>query len=190
MTPLSPVRITAPTETPVSLDAVKEYLRETEADQDDTITAMIEAATTYLDGWSGVLGRCLVTQVWSQSFDDFPAGDDLQLPFPDVSSVTVTYYDDAGASQTLSSGAYRLVRDARGAKIALDDDQSWPATDDRPDAVTVQMTCGYGAATAVPPILRHAIKVLAAAMYEGREGQMTGSPAFDHWISPFRHTKL
>ena len=183
----TPVLVTAPAETPISVGQLKEHVRQTGNEEDTLFEGFIQAATGYLDGWSGVLGRCLVNQVWSQSFDAFPDGDDLPLPFPDVSAVTVTYYDDNGASQTLSSSLYRLASDGRGSKIVLDDDATWPATDIRPNAVTAQFTAGYGTtADDVPMILRHAVTTMAAAMYEGREGQMTASPAFNLWIAPFR----
>ena len=186
----TPVRTVAPTETPITVGELKEHVRQTGDDENDTLSAMIDAATAYLDGYSGVLGRCLVTQTWAQSFDGFPDGDDLRLPFPDVAAVTVTYRDDADVLQTLSASSYRLAADALGSKVALDDDATWPTTAIRPDAVTVTMTAGYGAASAVPAILKHAVKTLAAAMYEGREGQMTGSPAFDMWIAPFRRAGM
>jgi uncharacterized phiE125 gp8 family phage protein len=185
-----PVRITAPAETPVSLAEIKEHLRVSHADEDSGLTGMIAAATAYLDGYAGILGRCMVSQVWSQSFDEFPSGFELGLPFPDVSSVTVTYRDTDGAAQTLASSVYALVADDGGALLMLQDGQVWPVTAARPDAVTVQMTVGYGAASAVPAALRHAVKVLAGAMYEGREGQMDGAPMFDALIAPYRHQSL
>jgi len=190
MTPQRPVLVTPPAELPVTLLAVKDQVRVDHGDEDAALTTMLEAATGYLDGYAGILGRCLVTQVWSQSFDEFPDGDMLRLPFPDVSAVTVTYRDSADATQTFSAASYRLATDAEGSMIVLVDAESWPDTAIRTDAVTVQMTAGYGDAADVPPILRHAIKTLAAAMYEGREGQMQGAPGFDAFIMPYRCTRF
>lgn len=190
MTPLRPILVTPAAASPITLADLKDQVRVDHSDEDDFLQGLIDAATSYLDGYAGILGRCLVTQTWAQSFDGFPDGDTIRLPFPDVASVSVTYRDEADASQTLSSATYRLATDAGGAVLVLDDDAAWPATTARPDAVTVQMVAGYGNAAAVPMILRHAIKTLAAAMYEGREGQVTGSPAFDAFIAPYRHVMI
>jgi uncharacterized phiE125 gp8 family phage protein len=190
MKPQSPVLVTPPAALPVTLGTVKEHLRVDHDDEDNVITTMIGAATAYLDGWSGILGRCLVTQTWAQSFDEFPGGDTLRLPFPDVASVTITYRDNDNLAQTFSASNYALATDTRSSRIVLADGASWPGTFPRPDAVTVSMVAGYGAPDDVPPILKHAIRSLAAAMYEGREGQVQGSPAFDAFIAPFRRVEM
>jgi uncharacterized phiE125 gp8 family phage protein len=189
MIALRPVLVTPPVETPITVGDVKEQVRVDHDEEDGLIASHIAAATTYLDGPRGILGRCLVTQTWAQSFDQFPELM-IRLPFPDVSVVVITYRDDADAVQTLAASSYRFGADARGAFVMLADGASWPATFARPDAVTVTMTTGYGAAADVPPTLRHAVKVLAAAMYERREGDMQGSPMFDAFVAPFRHQSI
>ena len=56
--------ITAPASTPVSLVEVKSYMRELTTDQDTLFTSLIAAATSYLDGPNGYLGRAIITQTW------------------------------------------------------------------------------------------------------------------------------
>lgn len=164
----TPVRTTAPDVTPVTLAQVKADLRVLHSDEDEMIESLMSAAIDHLDGWGGILGRCLITQTWTQDFPDFPLGDVLRLPFPDVQSVTVAYIDDAGQSQTLSADSYRLTNDALGGAIVLDDDATWPTTDDRPDAVTVTMVCGYGDAPEnVPDSIRTAIRLHVRGLYDG-----------------------
>src|SRR5690606_12599307 len=100
---LAPVRTVAPATMPVSLAEAKAHLRVDHDDQDDLITAQIKAATAYLDGWSGILGRALVTQTWRQDFAGF--GDRLPLPLVPVTAIdSVSYFDGDNVHQTLDAG--------------------------------------------------------------------------------------
>jgi uncharacterized phiE125 gp8 family phage protein len=164
---LAPVRTIAPAETPVSLAEAKAHLRVEHSDDDALITGLIAAATDHLDGWSGVLGRCLVTQTWRQDFAGF--ADCLRLPLGPVASITsVTYLDGDNAEQTLPDTDYQLLTDALGALVALAPGRSWPATCARPDAVSVTFVAG-SAADDVPPALKVAIMLLVGHWYERRE---------------------
>ena len=186
MIALTPVQVTPPSALPVSITDVKQSARIDASDEDVLVYDLIRAAVSHLDGSSGIVGRCMVTQVWDQSFDGFPSGDTIRLPMPDVTAATVTYRDAAGQTQTLAAQNWRLVSDAAGPMIRLVDGAIWPVTAERPDAVTVRMTLGFGGPEAVPPSLRMAIRVLAAAMNDGREGQVFGSPMFEALIAPWR----
>lgn len=172
---LRPVRTVAPAAEPISLAEAKAHLRVDASDEDALITAQIQAAVSALDGWSGRLGRCLVTQTWRQDFRDFPAGGLLRLPFPDVSSVIVTYVDEAGETQTLSSSTYHLVADAIGSVVVRDPDATWPTTDDRPASVSVTLVAGYGAAGDVPASIRAALLLMVGDLYRNRETMVIGT---------------
>ncbi|MFC4625432.1 head-tail connector protein, partial [Daeguia caeni] len=146
---LTPVRIVAPANMPVSLSEAKAHLRVDHDDQDDLIIAQIRAATAWLDGWSGILGRALVTQTWRQDFVGF--ADHLPLPLAPVTAIdSVSYFDGDNVQQTLDTGVYDLFADARGAYVTRRSGQSWPATFRRADAVSIIFTAGYGAAADVP----------------------------------------
>lgn len=193
--PLKPVRVTAPAEQVVSLSEAKAHLRVDHDDEDTLISAMVAAAITHLDGWSGVLGRCLVAQDWRQAFARFPGTRKLRLPMPDVSVVSVAYVDSAGIDHALESLAYMLIEDHLGPFIYLAD-ASWPETAVRPDAVTVTFTAGYGpAATDVPAPIRAAILLMIGDLYRNRETTGIGSGAagvipmsttVEALIAPFR----
>lgn len=186
MTPLAPVLITPPATKPVDVVQLKAAARIDAPDEDIYLDTLIATAVGYLDGPNGILGRCIVTQVWAQSFSGFPTDDTIRLPLPDVTAATVTYRDAANAAQTLSSSAWQLAADARGAFLRLVPPAVWPVTFDRPDAVTVQMTAGYGAAPSVPAPLRTAICIMAATMDQNREGQALISPAVEALIASYR----
>lgn len=192
MRALAPVRTAAPAESILTTAEARAHLRVTSTDEDTYITALIAAAEAYLDGYSGVLGRALVTQTWAQSFDDFPKCAELRLPLGNVQSVSsVSYYDENNASQTFTD--FAVVTDARGPKLVLDADASWPGTYDRPDAVTVTWVCGYGAASDIPEAIIHAAKLLIAQWFDHREaGGEAGEADFavSALLKPFRKVGL
>lgn len=76
--------ITAPTADVVTLADMKAYLRVDYDDEDALIAQLIAAAVAYLDGWGGILGRCIMPQTWAF---DATAGD-VESPMPDVTAAT------------------------------------------------------------------------------------------------------
>lgn len=189
-TPLSPELITPPAELAVSLAELKTHARVDHADDDADLTSYLKAAIGYFDGYSGVLGRAIVTQTWEFALPGFPVGR-LRLPLAGVQSITsVKYYDADSVLQTVTGGTYRLLKDSDGHFIDLAPDQSWPSPIGRDDAVTVRFVAGYGLAAAVPEGLKVLIKLLAADLYQNREaiGQsgLVETPIFNSLMSPYR----
>lgn len=164
MTAFAPVQTVPPTGLPVSIFEARAHLRVDGTDEDELIAALIEAAVDHLDGWSGILGRCIMAQTWRQDFDCFEGC--IRLPFPDVQSVTVQYYDTANTLQTVSATNYYLVNRVDGSRIEISPYSVWPVTALRPDAVRVTMVCGY---TTVPASLKAAILLHIGALYVNRE---------------------
>ena len=188
---LAPVRTVAPAEMPVSLAEAKAHLRVDHDDQDDLITAQIKAATAWLDGYSGILGRALVTQTWRQDFDRF--ANRLPLPVAPVSAVvSISYFDAGNVQQMLDPGVYELLADARGAYVTLQPGQAWPATFRHTDAVSVSFTAGYGAAADVPEPIRQAILLIVQRLFDGADTAI--DVAIDRTvqalIAPYRKSPL
>ena len=190
---LAPIRTVAPTELPVSLAEAKAQLQidSSVSDWDDLLTGMLNAAVAYVDGWSGVLGRCLVTQTWEARFECFEA--EFDLPFPDVSAVVVKYYDTSDTLQTYSSSNYQLVQESCGSEVSVYLTSTWPATSlNREDVVVITMTVGYGAATAVPAAIKQAILMIVGHWFANREtvnvGNITTELPFSAaaMLAPFR----
>jgi uncharacterized phiE125 gp8 family phage protein len=168
---LTPVRTVAPTTTPVSLAEAKGHLRVDHDDQDDLITAQINAATAYFDGYTGILGRALITQTWRQDFGCF--ADRLPLPVSPVSAVvSVSYFDTGNVQQALNANVYDLFADARGGYVALQPGKSWPAAFRRVDAVSVTFTAGFGAAADVPEPIRQAILLVVQRLFDGADTEI------------------
>ncbi|RMF11098.1 MAG: hypothetical protein D6773_00370 [Alphaproteobacteria bacterium] len=195
---LQPVRTVAPAVTPVSLAEAKAHLNVDFADDDALITALIDAATEYFDGWSGTLGRALITQTWQQAMSAFPASVRLWLPLAPVQSITsVQYYDAADVLQTFAASNYRLQADGAGPYIELVSGASWPNVGVRDDAVIVTFVAGYGNTGAdVPEPIRQAILLLIGHLYENREAVTVGVSAADlplgvsHLVAPFARARI
>ncbi|WP_454914989.1 head-tail connector protein [Xanthobacter sediminis] len=194
---LAPVRVTAPAAAPVSLGEAKAHLRIDHEDDDLYVTALIDAATAHLDGWSGILGRALVTQTWRQSLAAFPADGVIRLPLAPVSTVVqITCRDAEGAEQMLDPSAYSgPLADGLGPYVRLAPGPR-PATARRDDAVSVDFIAGYGGPADVPPAIRHAILLLVGHWYAVREpvniGNITSNLDFSvtALLAPYRRISI
>lgn len=161
---IKPVRTVAPSATPVSVSDVKARLGISGTEEDAILPAFIEAATGHLDGWSGILGRCLVTQTWAFSLDCWPASRRIELPFPDVSSVGITYRDANGETQTIPLGSFEVFEGARGSIVEFLSTVALPTVASRPRSITITLVAGYGDAVAVPEALKSAIILMVSRM--------------------------
>lgn len=184
---LRPVRVAEPTEYPISLDEARAHLRVESADEDFLIMSLVAAATDHLDGYSGVLGRCIVNQQWRQ---DFASWSPLRLPFPNVSAVAVSYLDADGLPQTVAAADHRLVDAVRGPEVYFRPGWAAPVTDlGTHGPISVTFTAGYGPASRVPASIKAAILLHVGTLYEHRESIVTGTivaptGAYDALISP------
>lgn len=163
----APVRTAAPDAEPITLAEAKAQCRVGHDDEDALITALIGAAVSELDGWSGTLGRALVTQTWEQPFDGFPLR--LRLPMPAATVASVSYVDPDGETQALATDQYVLRRDALGSFVEPAFDVNWPAVRSQSASVTVEFTCGNAAAD-VDGAIKAALLLRVADLYANREG--------------------
>jgi uncharacterized phiE125 gp8 family phage protein len=196
-----PIRI-APLNTPprvfVTLAEAKQHLRQDENHEDALIQALIQTATDHLDGWPGIVGRCLITQRWRQRFAGWPACGIIRLPFPNVSNIAAIGYRDAeSAPQTFATTNFHpIAEDHAGAYLALKPGVALPVLDGSPDPVHVDFDAGYGpAASDVPAPFKAAILLIVGATYESRagsvgNGQLVVPPIVHQLIGPLRRTGL
>lgn len=193
---LNPVRVTAPADPVVTLAEMKAHARVDHADEDGVLTALVQGAIDHMDGWSGVLGRCLVTQTWRLALNDWPGCGDIRLPFPDVQSVTVKYSDADDVEQTVDASLYELLADAKGAFVRFRDDFTSPTVfDDRSDGVRIDLVAGYGDPGDVPWAIRTAILMLATHWYQHRAAALGVNVSelplgVQSLIAPYRRVSL
>lgn len=155
MTP--PVLITPPAAPVVALADMKLHLRVSHTDEDSLITALEASAVAYLDGWKGVLGRAIASQVWRQ---EFKAGEAVRLLLPDVTAIEVTAYDDAGLEVDVDAV---LVNSFQGPTVSI--------TGSYAD-LRVDYTCAMDATKL--PAAQAMIKLLVGHWYYNRESVAVG----------------
>jgi uncharacterized phiE125 gp8 family phage protein len=96
----------------------------------------------------------------------------IVVPHPPLASVqNVKYMDGDGVQQTLDPSVY-VVRTAEvPGEIVPAFGQVWPSPRFQSDAVSVDFTCGYGDAAAVPDAVKRAILMIVDNLYENRGTQ-------------------
>lgn len=146
--------ITPPPTPVVSLSDLKLHLRVDHGDEDALIAQLELAAVGYLDGWRGVLGRAILSQVWRQEFCHWG---NLRLALPDVSAIAVTYLDEDDAEQPATTAVLRPA--PSGFMVEADGPSA--------SRIFVNMTC----AMTLPhlQVTRTVIKMLVAHWYNNRE---------------------
>jgi uncharacterized phiE125 gp8 family phage protein len=175
--------VTPPTTLPVSLTEAKLHLREQSTDQDDLITVFLKAATQYVDGAEGFLGRALIDQTWDYFLDAFPAGA-IRLPLPPLIEVIGVFYRDAaGAELELAAANYAVADISDAGIVTLAASQSWPATNGAADAVRVRFRAGFVDNGISPPVgevpfdIRAALLLTIGTLYANRETVVIGQSA-------------
>lgn len=198
---LAPVRVIAPAVLPVSLDEAKAHLRIDYDDDDALIEGLIGAAVDHLDGWTGVLGRCLVEQTWQQDFE--AACQILPLPLaPVISIVAVTYTNANGDTAAVDRADYALKTDAGGRSAVMVRAGAVPH-----GPISVTYVAGYAtspevpadgeaaavpAKTMVPAALKTAILIMVGHWHANREAVSVGESvnkmpfAVDALLQPYR----
>ena len=110
-----PVLVTPPKAPPVSLVEIKRRLNVEHSDHDEDLMGMLLAATAHLDGYTGILGRALVTQQWAVEPLEYGLRGRVSLPLAPIQTVdSVTYLDDLGASVVFPASSYLFRFDGLG----------------------------------------------------------------------------
>lgn len=164
--------VTAPSVEPVTLAEAKAHVRATDTAEDALISALIVAARSFAEDFTG---RAFVTQTWDWALDEFPLYL-AELPKAPLQSVTsVSYIDTNGATQTLGASLYKVDALTDPGRMAPAYGEVWPSTRSEPNAVTVRFVAGYGLAAAVPQPIKQAMLLLVGQQYEHREVTEEGS---------------
>ena len=161
--------VTAPEVEPVSLTDAKLHLRVDVSDDDDLITALVQATREQAEAFTR---RALITQTWELVLDAFPSSSTIAVPLPPLQSVSsIKYKVDGGTEYTFSSDSYVVDTDSEPGRIVLEDGAAWPGdTLYEAAAVRVRFVAGYGeAASDVPESIRAGMKLLLGHFYENRE---------------------
>jgi uncharacterized phiE125 gp8 family phage protein len=140
-------QITPPAQPAVSLALAKQTLRITHDGLDATIGLWIEAITEEAEH---AVGRSFINQGWRLTLDRF--GDAVRLSSPPTVRVdSIKYFDADNAQQTLDPDDYFVDTKSLPGYVVPAVGKAWPETFDKPNALTVEYTCGYGATDASVP---------------------------------------
>lgn len=165
----------------LTLEEAKAQCTVGHTDDDALLGRLIKAVSAYLDGPDAKLGRALVDQTWAVDISPVSGRSAIELPVVPLNALaSITYYDRDNVQQSLhvsndvsiySENDFAFVTPALGT--------SWPGMYNRPDALTVTYTAGYGVASAVPESIRHAALGLLSHWYENRDAVSFGSAPSD-----------
>lgn len=132
-------------------------------DEDALLSALISAATQTA---SDRLQRALVPARYRLTLDAFEPVILLSMP-PILSVESVIYIDPDGRPQTLSPSDYLVDAVSEPGRLLPAPGQSWPATQDRVNAVEVTYSAGYSGGN-VPFPIKQWILLAVGDMYENR----------------------
>ncbi len=131
-----------------------------EHDWNDHIDNLITAATEFFQTETR---RQLLTSVDDFIIDEFPPNDcALYIPRHPLASVTsVKYNDENETEQTWAASNYIVHTRTMPGMITLDEGTiEWPSTAIEAKGGTIRLTTGYGAASAVPQIIKQCILMI------------------------------
>lgn len=165
----------APTKEPLLVDDLRQHLRLDTSDEDFLLETWLVAARRHVETYTGA---ALMPQTWEARLDTFPDDAEIPLPRNPVQSITsLQYVDTAGATQTFAGSNFDLVAPADPVggewRLVLGYSKSWPATRGHVGDVRISFVAGYPDRKDVPPEILAAILLVAADLFENREGQST-----------------
>jgi len=181
---------TGPSSEVLTLAEAKAHLRMDGIDADDTlISTLLVAARQMAELYCGI--KFINTEI-EEVFDRFPSGmnDQMFLTVGKVSAVSsIKYYDSSSVLQTWSSSNYIVDTYRNQCRIGLASSASFPTYDsDRINGVKILYTSGFGAsASAVPDMIKAAIKLTIGHLYLYREDTVKKLPSMVEYIlNPYK----
>lgn len=191
---MRPVLITKHSEEPVDLGYFIDHASIAVGQDDADAQAKLIAATRMIEHESGRLR--LLQSTWDFRLECFPCRDYIDLPLPQVSSISyIKFTDSAAVLNTMPSADYHLVggyapgdpdpTDADdqvtyGARVYLRYGRSWPSASlETGEPVVVRFVAGWRASQNVPEDLKAAICLQGAHLYRNREAVTVGNTAVE-----------
>jgi len=163
---------------PITLEEIKDHLQiERGETGSDEVLKGLRAASVEMA--QNITGRKLMSQKWDVYFDDWPDGNEIELPFSPLISVStagITYTGSTSNTMTLGSTSWAVDTVSEPPRIVLDNTvNSWP-TDELHynNPIRIVGTYGYSASSDVPRSIKHAMLLMIGHWYENREETITG----------------
>jgi uncharacterized phiE125 gp8 family phage protein len=166
------ILVSAPGVEPVSLDQLCDHLRVDSDDDEAYLAALLPVAREVVET---LTGRVCTRSTWRLTADSWEAaaigcgGQNVPLFRTPLAAVSaVRYYPAESPTEltTLGADAYYTITGYQPGILHFPG--SPPALARRPDALQIEFVAGHEDPENSPPGLRHAIKLLAANLYENR----------------------
>lgn len=185
---------TSATAEPVTNAEMRTHLRVTTTGDDTYIGTLITAARQTVES---ITNRAIMPQTRRMYLDQWPDDEGyLNIPYPPLRSVASTgfvYKNSTGGSATFSSTAWETDTASEPGRLWLKNGESWPSVNlYAVNPIQITFSCGYTTSSKVPAAIKHAIKLLAADMYEHREPTVIGQTVqqipkvVDRLLAPYR----
>tara|TARA_R110002050_G_scaffold179110_3_gene312316 strand:- start:1401 stop:1991 length:591 start_codon:yes stop_codon:yes gene_type:complete len=160
----------------VSLIEAKLHCKIDVTTDDSLITNLISAATHLSEEYTNrFFINTDVTMVCSDWIDlDWLFKNNVTF---DYSTNTIKYYapNDGNSLTTWDSSNYNVLSEYQPTKVSLIENKSFPDIQQRPDAISITYTAGYGAsASDVPQEIKQAILLTIGNWYANRESVVVG----------------
>jgi hypothetical protein len=184
---------TEPTQEPLSLQEVKDYLRVEDNTDERILQSMIETARRFAEEH---LGRSLMQQTIHQFIDGYDEIEDplfegfrkgpfltyyknyITIARPPVASITsVSTFNDADTETTFASSKYYLDNAREPARIVLRNGETFPTSLRVANAIKIVYVSGYTSPFQVPEPIRLGMMQHIAHLYEHR-GDMYNSVGY------------
>lgn len=152
----------------VTLDEVKTHLRlpADSTEEDYLLFGLVEAATEMAESR---LRQKIMTQAWDWYVNEL-GGYCLHVPIGPLLGVTeFAYYNSTGTLTVWNDQNYLVDVGALRARIMPKVNVPWPTLYDRPQAVKIRLSVGYGTREQVPRAIRTWIVCMVGTLYENRE---------------------
>ena len=175
---------TAPTQEPLTLQEVKEYLRVEDNTDERNLRPLIESARRLVEEH---LNRTLMQTTYQQFLDSFDEYEDplfegvRQGPYlnyyknyidlvksPVISVTHIKTYQDDDSATTMAASKYYVDNAREPSRIVLRQGETFPTALRVANAIEIQYVAGYTSPYQVPEPIRLAILQIIAHMYEHR----------------------
>jgi len=185
---------TGPTQEPVTLQEVKEYLRVDDATDERVVRPFIESARRFCEEHTG---RALMSQtliLYLDAFEDRfgPLWEGVRtgpylnyyknyvvLPRSPVTSVThIKTYDDADVATTYDSSKYYLDSAREPSRVVLRTGETFPTALRVANAIEVKYVTGYTSQYNIPEPIKLGIMQHIAFLYEHRGDMYNASQPY------------
>ena len=157
---------------PITLDEIKDHLRIQHNNHDSQLIGLITASREWVESYTN---RALVEQTWKCYLQGWPSGDEFELPFPPLQSVTSIKYTDSDDDETeWDSDEYEVDTDSEPGRIILAYGESWPSTTLHPkNPIEIEFVAGYNSDGSpadyrvnIPEAIKNAIKLDIEIRYD------------------------